>query len=109
MDFSGHRILRVVNNRLYPLEVQHPGLTVAEPAIDYGSLASSSHMGAGQVIEAVTAAGSDLVGMLAGIGPASFWARRRAHEAAVHLADVQLAAGRDVDLASDVATDAVDE
>ena len=38
-----------------------------------------------------------------------FWGRRRAHEAAVHLADAQLAAGRDVDLAPDVAADGVDE
>jgi uncharacterized protein (TIGR03083 family) len=65
--------------------------------------------GADQVIDAVTAAGSDVVWTLSGLGPASFWARRRAHEAAVHLADAQLAAGRDVDLAPDVAADAVDE
>ena len=38
--------------------------------------------GADRAIEAVTAAGSDLVWTLAGIGPASFWARRQAHEAA---------------------------
>lgn len=45
MDSSGQRILRIVNNRLYPLEIQHPGLTVAEQqAIDYGSLASLSHL-----------------------------------------------------------------
>ncbi|MGH3197875.1 MAG: hypothetical protein ACRDNT_18610 [Streptosporangiaceae bacterium] len=44
-DSSGQRILRVVNNRLYPLEIQHPGLAMAEsPAIDYGSLASLSHL-----------------------------------------------------------------
>ncbi len=65
--------------------------------------------GAGQVIEAVTAAGSDPVWTFTGLRPASFWARRRAHEAAVHLADAQLAAGRDVDLAPEVATDGVDE
>ena len=65
--------------------------------------------GAERVIEAVTAAGSDLVWTLAGIGPASFWARRRAHEAAVHLADAQLAAGRDVDLAPEAAADGIDE
>jgi uncharacterized protein (TIGR03083 family) len=41
--------------------------------------------------------------------PAGFWARRRAHEAAVHLADAQLAAGRTVDLAPDLAADGVDE
>jgi uncharacterized protein (TIGR03083 family) len=65
--------------------------------------------GADQVIEAVTAADGDLVWTMTGIRPASFWARRRAHEAAVHLADAQLAAGRDVDLAPDVAADGVDE
>src|SRR5207248_6054512 len=65
--------------------------------------------GAGRVGEAVAAAGSDLVWTLAGIGPASFWTRRRAHEAAVHLADAQLAAGRDVDLAPEAAADGVDE
>ena len=71
--------------------------------------ASWLNAGADQVIEAVTAAGSDLVWTLAGIGPASFWARRRAHEAAVHLADAQLAAGLDVDLAPESAADGVDE
>jgi uncharacterized protein (TIGR03083 family) len=65
--------------------------------------------GADQVIEAVAAAGSDLVWTMTGMRPASFWLRRRAHEAAVHLADAQLAAGRDVDLASDLAVDGVDE
>ncbi len=44
-----------------------------------------------------------------GTRPASFWARRRAHEAALHLADAQLAAGRDVDLGPEVAADGVDE
>lgn len=50
MDSSGQRILRVVNNRPYPLEIQHPGLAVAEkPAIDYGSLASLSHLFSGHL------------------------------------------------------------
>jgi len=71
--------------------------------------ASWLNAGADRVIEAVTAAGSDLVWTLAGIGPASFWARRRAHEAAVHLADAQLAAGLGVDLAPEFAADGVDE
>ena len=65
--------------------------------------------GADQVIEAVAAAGSDLVWTMTGMRPASFWVRRRAHEAAVHLADAQLAAGRDVDLAPGLAADGVDE
>ena len=65
--------------------------------------------GADQVIEAVAAAGSDLVWTMTGMRPASFWVRRRAHEAAVHLADAELAAGRDVDLAPGLAADGVDE
>jgi uncharacterized protein (TIGR03083 family) len=64
---------------------------------------------ADQVIEAVAAAGSVPVWTMTGMRPAGFWARRRAHEAAVHLADAQLAAGRDVDLAADLAADGVDE
>ena len=65
--------------------------------------------GADLVIEAVTAAGGDLVWTMTGMRPAGFWARRRAHEAAVHLADAELAAGRNVDLAADLAADGVDE
>ena len=65
--------------------------------------------GAGLVIESVIAAGSDPVWTFTGMRPASYWARRRAHEAAVHLADAQLAAGRDVELAPEVAADGVDE
>ncbi len=42
---SGDRILRIVNDRPYPLEIQHPGLAVAEkPAIDYSSLSSLAHV-----------------------------------------------------------------
>ena len=65
--------------------------------------------GADQVIEAVAAAGGDLVWTMTGIRPASFWTRRRAHEAAVHLADAQLAAGRDADLDPGLAANGVDE
>jgi uncharacterized protein (TIGR03083 family) len=61
------------------------------------------------VAEAVTAAGDEPVWTFTGPHPARWWARRRAHEAAVHLADAQLAAGRDVDLAAGFAADGVDE
>jgi uncharacterized protein (TIGR03083 family) len=71
--------------------------------------ASWLNAGADQVIEAVADAGSDLVWTMTGMRPASFWTRRRAHEAAVHLADAQLATGRDVDLAPGLAADGVDE
>ena len=49
-DSSGQRILRVVNNRLYPLEIQHAGLAVAEkPKIDYNALSSVSHLSSGNL------------------------------------------------------------
>jgi uncharacterized protein (TIGR03083 family) len=65
--------------------------------------------GADQVIEAVAAAGGDLVWTMTGMRPAGFWLRRRAHEAAVHLADAQLAAGRNADLPAGLAPDGIDE
>jgi uncharacterized protein (TIGR03083 family) len=65
--------------------------------------------GAALVVEAVTAAGAERVWTFVGTRPAGFWARRRAHEAAVHLADVQLATGRDTGLPADFAADGVDE
>jgi uncharacterized protein (TIGR03083 family) len=88
-----------------PMREVADGKLPQDPALH----ASWLNAGADQVIDAVTAAGSDPVWTLAGIGPAGFWARRRAHEAAVHLADAQLAAGLDVDLAPESAADGVDE
>ena len=61
------------------------------------------------VAEAVTAAGDEPVWTFTGPRPARWWARRRAHEAAVHLADAQLAAGQAIDLDPGFAADGVDE
>jgi len=67
MDSSGQRILRLVNNRLYPMEIQHPGLTVAEqPATDYGSLASLSHLLSGRL--SILAPGAQ-IGYRVGLAP----------------------------------------
>jgi uncharacterized protein (TIGR03083 family) len=73
--------------------------------------------GASLVVGAVQEAGTAPVWTLKGIGPASFWARRRAHEVAVHLADARLAIGDDLAAATagssyrapDMAADGVDE
>jgi hypothetical protein len=44
LDASGDRILRIVNNRPYPLEIAHPGLAVAEePVFGYAPSASLSY------------------------------------------------------------------
>jgi uncharacterized protein (TIGR03083 family) len=61
------------------------------------------------VAEAITAVGDEPVWTFTGPRPARWWARRRAHEAAVHLADAQLAAGQAIALDPGFAADGVDE
>jgi uncharacterized protein (TIGR03083 family) len=65
--------------------------------------------GAQRVIEAVRDAGTDPVWAFGGLLPASFWARRMTHETTVHRTDADLAAGRAVSIAPDLAADAIEE
>lgn len=65
--------------------------------------------GAARVIDAVQAAGDDLVWTFGGLRPAGFWARRMAHETAVHRADAEIAVGRAPELAPELAADAIEE
>jgi uncharacterized protein (TIGR03083 family) len=65
--------------------------------------------GAAGLIEAVQDAGSDPVWTFDGLRPASFWARRMAHETAVHRADAEIAVGREPEFEPDLAVDAIDE
>src|SRR6476661_6090733 len=81
-----------------------PGWTFRQLATHVGR----GHRWAAQIV-AIRSATPIPLRELADLGPATFWARRRAHETAVHLADAQLAAGRDVDLAPEAAADGVDE
>ena len=53
------RILRVANDRRYPMEIAHPGMSVAEkPAIDFSQLSSLSHLLSGR--ESVLAPGGEI-------------------------------------------------
>lgn len=65
--------------------------------------------GAEHLVTALRDGGSDPVWTPAGTGPASFWARRMAHETAVHRADAELAAGLRPTFPPDLAADAIDE
>jgi uncharacterized protein (TIGR03083 family) len=67
------------------------------------------HEGAERLIATVREAGADPVWAFTGLRPASFWARRMAHETAVHRADAEIAVGRAPDLAAELAADAIDE
>ncbi|HUA27529.1 MAG TPA: maleylpyruvate isomerase family mycothiol-dependent enzyme, partial [Streptosporangiaceae bacterium] len=65
--------------------------------------------GAARLVDAVRAADGDHVWTFNAQRPASFWARRMAHETAVHRADAELTVGRDPRIAADVAADGIDE
>jgi uncharacterized protein (TIGR03083 family) len=65
--------------------------------------------GADRVIAAIQAAGSEPVWAFGAITPATFWARRQAHETMVHRADAELTVGRDVVLDTALAADGIDE
>jgi uncharacterized protein (TIGR03083 family) len=65
--------------------------------------------GADRLIGAVRAAGEDPVWAFGRQRPAPFWARRMAHETAVHRADAQIAAGQAPVIDADIAADGIDE
>jgi uncharacterized protein (TIGR03083 family) len=65
--------------------------------------------GASLLIDAVREGAGEKVWTQPGLGAASYWARRMAHETAVHLADAELAVGREVRIAADLAADGIDE
>lgn len=65
--------------------------------------------GAERLVIALRGARSDPVWTFAGTRPASFWARRMAHETVVHGADAELTAGRRPRLAANLAADGIDE
>jgi uncharacterized protein (TIGR03083 family) len=65
--------------------------------------------GASGLGEAVRGAGTGQVWTHLGIGPASYWARRMAHETAVHRADAQLTVGTRPVIDPAIAADGIDE
>lgn len=88
-----------------PMNEVPDGKLPAGPAEQAEWLTASAEL----VIDAVAAAGEEQVWTFTGSQPARFWLRRRAHEVAVHLADAQLASGREVDLEAGFAADGISE
>jgi uncharacterized protein (TIGR03083 family) len=65
--------------------------------------------GAAHLAGSVLAAGGDLMWTHHGLRPAGEWARRMAHETAVHRSDGQIAFGQRPVIDAEVATDGIDE
>ena len=65
--------------------------------------------GAAGLAEAVHGAGTSQAWTHHGMGPASYWARRMAHETAVHRADAQIALGTRPVIDPEIAADGVAE
>ena len=76
---------------------------------DVADRAAWINAGADRVIAAVRAAPDKPVWAFGRMAPASFWARRQAHETAMHRIDAELAAGQTVVLDLDLAADGIDE
>ena len=65
--------------------------------------------GAAKIAGAVRASGATPVWTHLGLHPASYWARRMAHETAVHRADAQIAFGQRPAIDTGIAIDGIDE
>jgi uncharacterized protein (TIGR03083 family) len=79
------------------------------PPADRAGQADWLLAGARRLTEAIRAAGTAPVWAFGSMAPATFWARRQAHETMVHRADAELAAGLPVVLDPELAADAIDE
>ena len=79
------------------------------PPADQAGQADWLLAGAQRLTEAIRAAGSDSVWAFGSLAPATFWARRQAHETMMHRVDAELAAWLPVELDPELAADAVDE
>lgn len=65
--------------------------------------------GAALLTGTLAGAGPEQVWTFLGMRPPSFWARRMAHETAVHVADAELATGHQASIPADLAADGIDE
>jgi uncharacterized protein (TIGR03083 family) len=105
---QAHRWATAIVTRPAPTPPE-PTLGVAAPA-DPDGLCIWLRDGAGELVDAIRATGPQTpVWSWADDHSAGFWARRMAHETAMHRADVELALGREFALEADLAADAISE
>ena len=79
--------------------------------VEDGELLAWFRAGHAALVSALSAASPDLTcwTFLASTSPRNFWARRQAHETAIHRADADAAAGRDSSFPAGFADDGIDE
>ncbi|MGH3929384.1 MAG: maleylpyruvate isomerase family mycothiol-dependent enzyme [Pseudonocardiaceae bacterium] len=86
------------------------GVQAPDDAGDFSELGQWLRDGAGELADAIREAGPQTrVWTWKGEQYVGFWARRMAHETAVHRADAELAQGRDFALEPELAADAISE
>lgn len=117
-DWTLHQLTEHVGqaHRWATAIVTRPAPTPPEPTLDVAAPEDPDGLriwlrdGAGELVDAIRATGPQTpVWSWADDHSAGFWARRMAHETAVHRADVELARGREFTLEADLAADAISE
>jgi uncharacterized protein (TIGR03083 family) len=105
-----HRWVTAIVARRATTPVDPAELGVAGAPTDPDGLASWLRDGAGELVDAIRVAGPRTpVWSWFDDQSVGFWARRMAHETAVHRADAELALGREFGLEPDLAADAISE
>ncbi len=104
-----HRRVTAIVTRRLTTAPDLDTLSVLAPD-DAGGLPTWLVDGAGELAEAIRSVGPQtLIWSWADDQSAGFWARRMAHETALHRADAELALGREFALEADLAADAISE
>jgi uncharacterized protein (TIGR03083 family) len=104
-----HRGVAGIVSRRVTTKPDFDPLSVPVPA-DADGLRAWLVDGAGELVEVIRSVGPETpVWTWTDDHSAGFWARRMAHETAVHRADVELALGREFNVEPDLAADAISE
>jgi uncharacterized protein (TIGR03083 family) len=107
---QAHRWVTAIITRRATTPIDSAELSVADAPADPDGLAGWLRDGAGELVDAIRAADPQTpVWSWADDQTVGFWARRMAHETAVHRADAELALGHEFALEADLAADAISE
>lgn len=105
-----HRGVTAIVTRAAATPPDHSELSVAAVPEDFDELGTWLRDGAAALVGAIQAADPQMpVWSWADDHSVGFWARRMAHETAVHRADAELALGREFAVEADLAADAISE